>query len=140
MIAVLDTNIVVSAAISAEGTPGKLLQAWKEGRFTLVTCPELLAELTDVFNRAKFRHLDSTLVADLLSSLELGSIHALDPRPRPWTRDPKDDYLVELAVRARAVLVTGDRDRLEAPGLPIETLTPADFLDKLEQMPQPPER
>ena len=34
---VLDTNVIVSALITREGQPGRLLDALKRGNFTLVT-------------------------------------------------------------------------------------------------------
>ena len=48
------------------------------------------------------------------------------------TRDPKDDYLVRL-VRGSgiAVLVSGDRDLLEADIDDVETLTPRSLLDRI---------
>lgn len=51
------------------------------------------------------------------------------PPIRP--RDPDDDYLLALAAKEAAVLVTGDKDLLDLNGtLPI--YTPKHFLDLLQ--------
>lgn len=49
------------------------------------------------------------------------------------TRDPADDYLVALAHATEAeLLVSGDRDLLDAPDLRTPVVTPRLFLDRLE--------
>ncbi|MGA2741690.1 MAG: PIN domain-containing protein [Bryobacteraceae bacterium] len=35
---VLDTNIIVSALIAPAGKPAAIIDAWLDGRFTLLTC------------------------------------------------------------------------------------------------------
>lgn len=50
---VADTNVLVSAFFWG-GPPRSLLEAAKETEVTLFTSPALIAELEDVFNRAKF--------------------------------------------------------------------------------------
>jgi hypothetical protein len=47
------------------------------------------------------------------------------------TRDPHDDYLVALAKAAGAVLVSSDRDVLEADIGDLEVLNACEFLDRL---------
>lgn len=42
---VLDTNILVSALIAPAGNPAAIYSAWEQGKFTLLTCAELLDEL-----------------------------------------------------------------------------------------------
>ena len=36
---VLDTNILVSALLIQLGIPAAVYRAWREGHFTLLTCP-----------------------------------------------------------------------------------------------------
>jgi uncharacterized protein len=55
------------------------------------------------------------------------------PDPPPVTRDPGDDYLVALAVRAGAdVLVSGDSDLTGPKIAGVTVLTPRAFLERLE--------
>jgi predicted nucleic acid-binding protein len=51
--AVLDTNAIVSGILGYDHparTPGELLRRWRQGAFTLILSPQLLAEL-DEFRR-----------------------------------------------------------------------------------------
>lgn len=54
---ILDTNIVLSGLISPAGWPAKLLEAWLDRRFTLISHDIQLAELRDVSRREKIRAL-----------------------------------------------------------------------------------
>jgi predicted nucleic acid-binding protein len=45
---VVDTNVLVSAAISHRGLPRRVLDAWEHGSFQLLMADETLAEVTDV--------------------------------------------------------------------------------------------
>lgn len=47
------------------------------------------------------------------------------------TRDPGDDYLVALAEQAGAVLVSGDRDLLDADVPQLEVTTPRELVTRL---------
>jgi predicted nucleic acid-binding protein len=40
----LDTNVVVSAAISPQSVPARIIDAWGQGKFDLILSPPLLAE------------------------------------------------------------------------------------------------
>ena len=42
---VLDTNIIVSALIAPAGKPAAIIDAWLDGKFTLLTCAAHLDEL-----------------------------------------------------------------------------------------------
>ena len=42
---VLDTNIIVSALITPAGKPAAILDAWLDGKFTLLTCAAHVDEL-----------------------------------------------------------------------------------------------
>jgi putative PIN family toxin of toxin-antitoxin system len=129
--AVPDTNVLVAAAISPDGTCGQLLKAALERRWVMVASPKLLAELADVLARRKFRrwltHDDVRLFVDAIRQL---ADMLPDPSAAPpVTRDPDDDYLVALAraVAADAV-VSGDPHLTELHNLEPPVLTPAAFL------------
>jgi putative PIN family toxin of toxin-antitoxin system len=51
--AVIDTNVLLSGLLW-HGAPHALIQCVRGGTLTLVSSPELLAELADVVGRAKF--------------------------------------------------------------------------------------
>lgn len=131
--AVLDPGVLVSALITPNGRPAKLLAQARAGEFDLVLSPLLLAELKDVLRRDKFRrYVDLDMVGDYLELLRADAVVTADPTEPPPLRcsDPDDDYLIALAHSQKAVLVSGGSDLLEmAVGAPI--CSPADFLSAL---------
>lgn len=88
-----------------------------------------------MLRRERFRrYASATEVRELIAALATAATVIRDPvDPAAVTRDPRDDYLVALALATRAgALVSGDRDltELEHPG--IRVLTPRQFLDLVE--------
>lgn len=132
--AVLDTNVIVSALLSAAGPPAELLRELRSGSFQLIVSPRFLEELRGVIARPYFAtHIDPLRARETIRWLEHIGIPSPDPETHArFTPDPKDDYLVALARAAGAdVLVSGDRHltELEDPRPPV--LTPREFLDRL---------
>jgi hypothetical protein len=134
---VLDTNVLVSGVITQNSSPQKVLDAWVEGRFNLVTSLVLINEFTHVLQYPRIAgrlqlssdELDQLLVA-LLSqahivpgNLELPGV----------TRDPQDDPVVACAVEGKAdLIVSGDQDLLILGTYhEVQILTPRQFLDCL---------
>jgi putative PIN family toxin of toxin-antitoxin system len=132
--AVLDVNVLVSAAISPRGAPARLLAAWRDGAFELVASPLLLAELRRALGYPKLARLVPPEDADALVAL-LGRAADVvaDPPGLPPVRtgDPKDDYLVALAADQRAVIVSGDAHLTDLAGR-IPVRRPAEFLSEVE--------
>jgi putative PIN family toxin of toxin-antitoxin system len=129
--AVLDPGVLVSALITPNGSPAKLLARAHAGELELIVSPLLLGELEEVLSREKFRgYVDLDAVAEYMNVVRNVSLLASDPEDPPplRSRDPDDDYLIALAHGQSAVLVSGDSDLLDlAGGAPI--CSPADFLD-----------
>jgi len=134
---VADANVLVSAALArSPSAPSALvLDAALDGRLDIVTSPTLLAEVAGVLTRPRLaRYLSGPearrFVAGLASQTTLTSDA---PLPHPAVcRDPGDDYLVALAVHARAeAIVTGDRDLLELAGPPVPAITPRVLIERL---------
>jgi putative PIN family toxin of toxin-antitoxin system len=129
---VLDCNVFVSALLSPEGAPARILDRWADEDFDLIVSPLLLAELEDVLRRPKFHALiDGAHVDALLTGLIEDAVLVGDPSPRPGlTPDPGDDYLVALALEADAqCIVSGDvhLTQLVDPSPPV--LTPREFVE-----------
>jgi putative PIN family toxin of toxin-antitoxin system len=132
--AVLDANVLVSAAISPAGPPRQILSAWIQERFELIASPALLEELVDVLARPKFRRFITTSVAaEFIDGLATDAIVVADPPE--VSPDPDDDYLIALARVAGAdYLISGDRHLLDLTDPDAPVLTPRQFLDLLETM------
>jgi putative PIN family toxin of toxin-antitoxin system len=143
-VALIDTNVWVSAFINPAGHPAQLRQAWYEQRFEVVVSPPLLDELADVLTRPRITRKYPILDTDVSEFLVLllqrarlvlptGRIHEC--------RDPDDDIVLETAILGDAEFVVsrdddlkGDRDlieRLRDRG--VEVVTVQQFLDRLAQ-------
>jgi putative PIN family toxin of toxin-antitoxin system len=131
---VLDPGVLVSAVMTPSGYPATLWQAVVDERLELVTCPHLLAELTEVVERPKFRRYFSTEEA---SAFVVEVAQRSQPMPDPFdfpatSRDRDDDYLLALASAAKVrALVSGDRDLTEIDQTDPPVLTPAQAVGQL---------
>lgn len=142
MRAVVDTNIWVSAIISPKGAPARVLQAYRDSRFTLVTSDNLLDELRDVLNRPRIANkygIRADDVDTLINVMRAGSVLVRTTGTVRVCRDPDDDESIEVAIVGEAdAVVSRDDDLARAPevaeylsGKGIRTLTVRRFLDEL---------
>jgi putative PIN family toxin of toxin-antitoxin system len=131
-----DTNVLVAAAITPRGLCGRLLDAALDGRWHLVVSPQLLAELNTVLARDKFRRWLSEDEARRFVA-DIGVLAAVVPDPLSAssraTADPKDDFLVALAMGSPDIvaLISGDPHLTELVDMNPPVLTPARFLDQI---------
>jgi putative PIN family toxin of toxin-antitoxin system len=136
MRAVVDTGVLVSALIRRHGTTGDVLNALRDGRFTVLYSTDTLVEVIEVLGRTPFRtkyHVEPDDILALVNLIRLRGELVTPTRRVMACRDPKDDKFLEVAVAGQAdCLVTGDADLLDLTpfeGLPI--LRPAEFLARL---------
>jgi hypothetical protein len=108
---VLDTNVLLSALISPHGTADQLYQAWRTGRFTLLTSEAQLEEFRRVRRDERIRPiLDSAAAGTVVNELrELAVL--LNELPKiAVSADPFDYFLFAMARAGQAdYLVSGDR-------------------------------
>lgn len=138
--AVVDTSVLVSAFVGDPAAgPGQLVEAWREQQFELVVSPRLLAELTDVLTRPKLERWggEGRAEAYVEAFAALSAEYADSDEPLPsGVRDPDDAYLVDLARSSGTdVLVSLDRDLLDAQLPDLTVLDPAHFLARLASEP-----
>ena len=134
MIAVIDTNVLVSAVIFPGSIPFRSLQiVYTSG--SLLKSYATITELTDVLTRKKFDRflafddrvrfvLDVESKSKLISNIE----------PVQACRDPNDDKFLSLAIAGNAdCIITGDDDLLTLnPFRGVAILTPQQFLERYE--------
>jgi putative PIN family toxin of toxin-antitoxin system len=128
--AILDPNVIISALLSRDGAPAKVLRAWLEGRFDLIVSPLLLEELERALAYPKLaQRISAEASAALLDWLRREAIVVHDPEEASTVRseDRGDDYLLALAEAERAALVSGDRHLL-ALSSELPVLTAREFL------------
>jgi putative PIN family toxin of toxin-antitoxin system len=140
---VVDTNVLVSAAISHRGLPRRVLDAWEHGSFQLLMADAMLAEVTDVLHRDAIRqkyHLTDEQIAQLVHDLTVATERVIPHEPPPVSsRDPKDDPLLAVALSGHAdYLITGDDDLLVLQGDPrlgtLQIVTARDFVQLLAEL------
>ena len=137
MRAVLDVNVLVSALISRTGAPARLVELWLAGELEVVVSEMLLAELERALAYPKVRERVAASDAErfVLVLREVAELVS-DPDEAPpiSSSDPRDDYLLALAARARAQLVSGDEHLLSLRDRAPVT-SPREFLELLESPP-----
>ncbi len=133
--AVLDVNVVVSGILVPHGHPAQILQAWRDGRFLLITSEAIIQEVKEVLNRPrirkKYHHLTPRIIGRLVNLLWHHSV--LVPgklKLRVVKRDPDDDKVIIAAVEGKAeYIVAGDADLTDLKSYHgIKIVKPADFM------------
>lgn len=116
---VLDTNLVLSALVFAQGYLAPLRDAWQNARCLPLVSRATTAELIRVLAYPKFNltaEEQRELLADYLPYCTAVRIPAKPPKT-PVCRDPFDVPFLQLALTGKAdYLVTGDRDLLSLAG------------------------
>lgn len=127
----LDTNVLLSALLFANGRLSWLRPCWQRGAFIPVVAEPTVRELLRVLAYPKFRLNPADqerLLEDLLPWCEswTGPI----PTSSNGVRDPHDQVFLDLALAAATpVLVSGDADllALQESVNPLLILSPAAF-------------
>ena len=116
---VIDTNILISAALSPQGAPAKLVQV-ALAHHRLVFSQATLDELRTRLYRPKFDRYISLEARERLLHDFNASAHWVDiGDPAVYCRDRDDDKFIETALKAQAnYLISGDNDLLEVAALP----------------------
>jgi len=112
----LDTNILVAALITRGTPPDQLYEAWRDGRFTLISSELQVEEFSRLTRRQGVRFRihpaaagrmvnDLRRLATVVDNLPLVNV----------SPDPYDNFLLAMAEAGQAdVLVTGDKRGLLA--------------------------
>ena len=129
---VLDTNVLISAALRPEGLPRAVVDVVQAENGVLLFSDETFNELRSRLNRPKFNgYVGREGRAVYLAQLEAVAEWVSIAGAKLGCRDPDDDKLLETALMGEAdCLITGDRDLLEMSSFhDIPILTPGGFLD-----------
>ena len=131
---VLDTNVLVSALKSSSGASYRLLSQVEHDRFTLHLSTPLVMEYEEVLKRGitllTTEEIDN--IIDFLCSRAV--LHKIFYLWRPVLKDPDDDFVLGLAVKANAAIVTWNiADFKHAVRFGVAVMTPREFLVSLEE-------
>ena len=110
MIIIIDTNILVSAAISGRKPESVINWIINQPDYQWVVSEEILAEYQQVLNRRKFKLTD--IQKEKWLNLIQNSTKLIDVSSEfDFPRDQKDAKFLACAISANAdFLITGDRD------------------------------
>ena len=112
---VIDTNLVLSALVFAQGRLTPLRHAWQNQLIKSLVSKVTAAELIRVLNYPKFK-LSAADQLELLADYLPYCQTIIIPDPTPLTPDCRDAFdvpFLQLAVSGNAdVLITGDQDLL----------------------------
>lgn len=128
----IDTNVLVSAALNAKGTPFKAyIKAATYPNHGLI-CEQNVDEIKRIFNKKfpeKIAALDRFLSLALMT-LELVPVPMNEKMAESQIRDVDDRPILRAAIEAKAdVLLTGDRDFLESGVKNPMIMTPTEFVE-----------
>lgn len=113
---VLDINIIVSALIAPSGKPAAIIDAWLDGKFTLLTCAAHVDELRSTLQKPRVAELVKPHKASRLVNQVRKLAENMNELPEvERSADSDDDYLLALSEAGQAdYLVTDDKGHLLA--------------------------
>jgi uncharacterized protein len=125
---VVDTNIVVSAALKPEGLQRTVLLLAMTKPARLYVSDAILSEYREVLWRPELR-IRKGLRRQLLQLMRNHSQLLIPPRLLRVTKDPDDDKFLECADAARAdYLVTGNQRHFPKFWKKTKVITPREFI------------
>jgi putative PIN family toxin of toxin-antitoxin system len=138
---VIDTNVFVSGTSIANTPPSQVLDLWRNGLFVLVTSPQLMAEVKDVFTRPNIMNFTGLSLVETQAFLQemkrRSDVTKGEYHIKPLAGNPADTVVLQAAVEGGAThIVTGDKKHLlplkAYQGIPI--VTPRGFLSEFQGM------
>ncbi len=130
----IDTNVLISAALNPGNTPDKAYIKATSYPNRGVLCEQNLDELRRIFNK-KFPNRIAALerfLANVLSALELIPTPIEESILESKVRDIKDRPILRAALAANVdIIITGDKDLLESGLVKPIMMTPAEFLNMI---------
>lgn len=129
---VLDTNIWISYILA--GRYDILANIILSKKLDIVTCNNLINEISEVLQREKFRKYINKKEVSEAVKIHIKLCRFIEVQMRTnYLTDKKDNYLIDLYQTVGAtLLVTGDKQVLEqAPKFGIHTITLKQFEDNI---------
>ena len=136
---VIDTNVIIAGLRSRRGSAFQLLSLIGTGKFDMHLSVPLVLEYTDVLLRELPNlYLSREEVDDLIDFYcSVGIPHKIFFLWRPFLRDPKDDMVLELAVKAgcQSIITYNTRDFAGVEQFGLCLLEPLGFLRLIGKLP-----
>ena len=128
----IDTNVLISAALYPGSIPAKAYMKAATSPCHGMICEQNVDEIKRVFNQkfpSRIAALDAFLSIALMT-LELVSVPVREAGEEEKIRDIKDRPILRAAIKAKAdILVTGDKDFLESGIKCPQIMAPGEFIN-----------
>ena len=129
---IIDTNVLLSAVRSQFGASFRLLSLIEDSRFEINLSVALALEYEDVLKRPALNpNLTIQEADDILDFLcQNANLCEIFYLWRPTLRDPKDDFVLELAVESNCdyIVTFNTKDFAGSEKFGIKAIRPKDFL------------
>lgn len=129
---VIDTNVLVTGLRSSQGASFKLLKSIGSPKFQPVISVPLVFEYEAALTFDKHHSgLSTQDIRDILDYLcSISSQAKISYLWRPQLTDPKDDFVLELAVNGQCdfIITYNKKDFLESRKFGVKIISPVDFL------------
>lgn len=117
---VADTNVLVRGILSPTGGSALILEAIKRGRCQFIAARPLLRELYAVLGRPRIARkygITPKQRKRLVAQLYIRSFFVQPRGHLHICRDPKDDYVIEMAILGRATHLVSEDGDLHTPDI-----------------------
>jgi len=132
---IVDTNVLISAQRSRRGASSRLVSLIGTGLFDVHVSVPLVLEYEDVLRRYREElGLTPEDVDDVIDAIcALAIPHEIHYLWRPYLRDPKDEHVLELAVKARCsrIITFNQRDFEGSEKFGVTVMAPKVFLQEI---------
>ena len=135
---VIDTNVFISALKSKKGASFKLIFGTSRDKFEQSISPSLIFEYESVAKRESSNIvLSDSEIDSILDMICKWSIKCeIYFLWRPYLKDPKDDFILELAVESQSdfIITYNKNDFKGIEKFGIKVLNPKEFLKKIGEI------
>ena len=121
---VIDTNVIVSAALSGKGNSYEIIDLVSERKLSLYYSEDIMSEYREVLSRDKLR-ISTAIQAGIIAKIEEIGISLSPAKSDTPLPDETDRMFYDAAIEVKATLITGNTKHY--PDEPF-IMTPAQFL------------
>ena len=125
---VLDTNIIISAALVSLGKPARIIELISDDKLELIYNDSILNEYEDVLSRERLGFSIEAQRTAIDMIVDKGTLVDANVSTTPMI-DEDDRVFYDTAITANATLITGNKKHFPAEPM---IMTPSEFLDSFE--------
>ena len=137
---IIDTNVLISGLRSRQGASYQMLTRLKDDRWQInISVPLILAYETLLLREAATLKIETSTIDRILDDIcAISNQHEIFYLWRPTAKDPNDDFLIDLALKAKADFIISYNQRDLEPAksrFGLQVVTPKTFLQLVGELP-----